>query len=53
METCPHGARIVCGVDVPIVFLDECGDCADLLADLNLNGTVAALRLPREDAVAV
>lgn len=47
METCPHGARIVTGLSVPIVFIDECRECSDLLADLNLTG--AALTQPTGD----
>lgn len=34
METCPHGARIAVEDGQPVVFLDRCVPCQELLADL-------------------
>lgn len=51
METCPHGARIVLGVDTPVQFIDPCADCEALLADLGF--TRAATFAPRQEPRAV
>lgn len=36
METCPHGARIVCVVGEAVRFLDDCIECAQILQDLDV-----------------
>lgn len=40
METCPHGARITVVVDEPVTFIDDCGTCQNLLADLGFESSV-------------
>lgn len=51
METCPHGARITCGTDTPVQFLDPCVECEALLADLGFART--ATFVPRREPAAL